>query len=348
MKVKARKIIVSTMRIALGFGVAAFLLNKVFDKKSFLEQINNCDVKYLVALPPLFATVLVLTFVRWRKLLQVLEINLPFWDVFRLGMIGSFFNGSLPGAVSGDVVKIIYVRKHAPDKKTEAILTMFLDRLLGLFGLLTVAIVACMINIQSIMQADGRIKTYAGFVGIVSLLGVCGFLTLLFRTLLMRMPGISHLVNWFEKVFPKSVNDVFKRIVNALDLYRGNLRTVGFAFILSILVHVMNAGMLVCAARGIREDKVSVPEYFLVTQVCNALASIPLSPGGTGVREIITKDFLIRFNSEVDKDKAAVVPILVAMTMYFWFMIGGVFFVIGKTGAVDEPPTTAIIKEAED
>ena len=50
-----------------------------------------------------------------------------------LGFIGIVFNLVIPGAVGGDLIKAAYlVRMHI--KKTQAIASMVIDRILGLLG----------------------------------------------------------------------------------------------------------------------------------------------------------------------------------------------------------------------
>ena len=58
-----------------------------------------------------------------------------------LGFIGNVFNLVIPGAVGGDLIKAAYlVRMHV--KKTQAIASMVIDRILGLLGLFILAAIA--------------------------------------------------------------------------------------------------------------------------------------------------------------------------------------------------------------
>ena len=58
-----------------------------------------------------------------------------------LGFIGNVFNLVIPGAVGGDLIKAAYlVRMHV--KKTQAIASMVIDRIIGLLGLFTLATIA--------------------------------------------------------------------------------------------------------------------------------------------------------------------------------------------------------------
>ena len=84
---------------------------------------------------------LLITFVRWSILVRVIEPSFTLRSSILLGFIGYVFNLVIPGAVGGDVVKAAYLaRMHI--RKTQAIASMVIDRILGLLGLFILAAVA--------------------------------------------------------------------------------------------------------------------------------------------------------------------------------------------------------------
>jgi len=75
---------------------------------------------------------------RWKKLVEIKAgRNLPFVPILKLSWIGLFFSSVLPGAVTGDILKIFYA-KHLDPKltKTFLIMSVLMDRIIGLIGLL--------------------------------------------------------------------------------------------------------------------------------------------------------------------------------------------------------------------
>lgn len=75
---------------------------------------------------------------RWRKLVQLkTDSKLPLFPIIKLTWIGLFFSSVLPGAVTGDIIKVVFARNL--DKKlskTYLIMSVFMDRIIGLIGLL--------------------------------------------------------------------------------------------------------------------------------------------------------------------------------------------------------------------
>lgn len=75
---------------------------------------------------------------RWFLLLRAQSIRIGFWSAVKLHYLGLFYNNCLPSSVGGDVLRAWYVTKHT-DKKLEAALSVFVDRAVGLTGMLIMA-----------------------------------------------------------------------------------------------------------------------------------------------------------------------------------------------------------------
>ena len=84
---------------------------------------------------------------RWWLLLRAIGLAVTPNRAFLLTWIGSFFNMTLPGAVTGDVVKGYYViREQEAEGRTRAFMTLLIDRFVGLFGLIVMAFLALVTN----------------------------------------------------------------------------------------------------------------------------------------------------------------------------------------------------------
>ena len=78
---------------------------------------------------------------RWWLLVRARGLNAAPARLFRLTMVGNFFNFSMPGTHGGDLVKILYVSKSS-ERPTDAVMTVIADRVAGLCGLLLLGAVA--------------------------------------------------------------------------------------------------------------------------------------------------------------------------------------------------------------
>ncbi|OVE82420.1 hypothetical protein BVY04_01055 [bacterium M21] len=338
-----KRFLMTGLRAVIGFGLAFYFLHRLFDKKAFVAEISEGSFSFLFLAVAGYGFALLLSFYRWQKLLDVQGIHIGYGTITRLGMIGTFFNSCLPGAVSGDVAKMVYIRHHAPGKRAEAILTILLDRLLGLFALLIVATIACILNMSYLLSAEWRIQAWTIGVGAASTGGICAILTIVFKNFFLKAPGILPLVALGRRALPDRICGIIERVVNALDLYRNNRVAVAYAMGISMINHIIMAAILLFVARAIHEVNVPTSKYLLTSSVSNAVSSIPISPGGFGIRDSITNTFLTQAGAAAGK--AAVAPILVTLVLAFWSLVGGLFYVIGRVGAGQEKSMGAFDSE---
>ncbi|HID22982.1 MAG TPA: flippase-like domain-containing protein, partial [Planctomycetaceae bacterium] len=176
--------------------------------------------------------------VRWRALLRAHELDPGLATALRLTWVGYFWNLVLPGLTGGDVVKA-YCVARAGRKRSAAVLTVFLDRGIGLCGLALLSAIVIAFNLRQpeLRAVSGGILAFllAAFLG-----GV-----LFFSRRLRRWSGLEWLINHLP----------FQRLVQALDSalfeYRYHKRTLAFTLALSVVVHVVNVSVFYFAGRAL-------------------------------------------------------------------------------------------------
>ncbi len=268
---------------------------------------------------------------RWHLLLKVQGLHLRIWDLIRLTLIGNFFNMALPGAVSGDLVKMIYVAKHTEKKRAEAVLTVILDRALGLIGLLVLAAIMVLFYLPFLLELKQEyrpIQIAALMVCVASICGVLGLALLWFRHTIQRYLGLGRLVNVIKGKLPKSIIHSFTRLMTAFDLYHHNLKAITMGMVLSVLIHASLAIILVLIGVSIGEEGLRIGDYFLATQVSSAIAIIPLTPGGIGMRDATVALFFSALHRT--SEKVGVMPVIMTLMTVFLQLIGGGVFMFSR------------------
>lgn len=76
--------------------------------------------------------VVALGVIRWQVFLRLQGIHISWSENAKLTLIGSFFNLVLLGTVGGDAVKILYLMRRFPKKKSAALVSILMDHLCGL------------------------------------------------------------------------------------------------------------------------------------------------------------------------------------------------------------------------
>ena len=87
----------------------------------------------------LFSCGILFTAIRWWRLLAAAGCPTTLFNAVRLTFVGLFFNLVMPGLTGGDLVKAVAVARENPDRKAGAVMSIAVDRLLGLFVLALVA-----------------------------------------------------------------------------------------------------------------------------------------------------------------------------------------------------------------
>lgn len=101
-------------------------------------RVSAGNIPWIAAATALILASMVIGFFRYWLLLRGAGIPLSAAESMRLGFIGAFFNSFLLGGVGGDAVKLVYVMKAAP-RRSLAVSTVLVDRVLGLAGLLVLS-----------------------------------------------------------------------------------------------------------------------------------------------------------------------------------------------------------------
>lgn len=219
----------------------------------------------------------VATALRWRLLLAAQGIHISPTRAIRLTWVGLFFNNVSLGLTGGDVVKAYYASRET-DKRTEAVLTVLIDRVLGIYTMLLLAAVMCVFIMGR--PGLGQLAWSVIAVAIVAVLGtLVAFswkfrLLLKVRTLLQKLPGSSHLL----------------RIDRAVFLYRDHPGTLlaGVALSLASQASMFFGMFLLSRSMGI---DVPMVYFFIFPPIVTILSSLPINVGGWGVGEWLYAQF---------------------------------------------------------
>jgi uncharacterized protein (TIRG00374 family) len=330
----SRNLLISALRllvsIGLGYGLIHFTLKAT--GAHLWNELAKAQSPLLLLALFFYGVILCLTMYRWNLLLRVQGVRLQVWDLIRLTMIGVFFNLAIPGAVGGDLLKMALVANKTKEKKAEAVLTIMLDRALGLIGLFFVASIMILVYLPFLLdlKQEYRLLQIAAFtVGLGSLGGVFVIILIELRQTITRYPLIARIIDYGAGKLPSSVVLTLSRLVNALELYRRNRGTIVCGIALSILVHAFLAIDLFLIGAGVGEDTLGLGNYFLAMPVATAVAAIPVTPAGIGARDAIIAVFLSAMKAQAGK--SGVVAVTMTLIIVFWGLIGGVIFCFSKS-----------------
>ena len=132
--------VVNTALVILAFSLLGLVIGQ--NREKIREVFSRpLDLKLLALAVAIYFMGMIGTFVRWFYLVRVIEPSFRFSATMLLGLIGMVFNLVIPGAVGGDLIKAAYLVRMRI-RKTQAVASMVIDRVVGLLGLFILAAIA--------------------------------------------------------------------------------------------------------------------------------------------------------------------------------------------------------------
>jgi uncharacterized protein (TIRG00374 family) len=256
--------------------------------------------------------------VRWRIVLAAAGLPLPFARALEISLVAHFFNSFLLGSTGGDLLKAYYAARETRHQKTEAVVTVFADRLIGLFSMLLFA--AILVTGHLGLVVEHRPLTAASLSIGAMLLACGGFMGLAF------WGGLSSAwprARAWLRGLPKG--DLLDRTLNACRVFGRNPRVFGATVGLSMLLNVICVLQFEALARGLGLE-LSLGHLFLVVPVVICIAALPITPSGLGLRENLFVVLLAHPLMGVPATAALSLSLLAFAGSLTWSLAGGLVY----------------------
>jgi uncharacterized membrane protein YbhN (UPF0104 family) len=178
----------------------------------------------------------------------------------------------MPGSVGGDLIRAWYVTKHT-EKKFEAVLSIFVDRFIGLVSSLSMAAFCYFVLLRNVNLGVSQ-KAASG---------ILKWAVIVIAAMAILVAAIPAGRKLAAKVFQHVVTFA-KKLGTAAILYSRNPLTILAAFGLTFLLQgiVITGFWLIGRQIGI---EASAKYYFVFFPLTWGLGAIPVSVGGAGVVE---------------------------------------------------------------
>jgi uncharacterized protein (TIRG00374 family) len=265
---------------------------------------------------------------RWLYLLRVQNIHLSYFLGLRLTIIGHFFCSVVPGGAGGDLLKMGYVLKYSGGREIEAVLSIIVDRILGLAGLILIgnaASVYMLVYHHELIFAQPILAITIAIIAAAAFALLALYALLLLRAPLLRWRPCAALANWAAQRLPAAILDIIGKLVSGLELYRQRPDALLHALGLSVIVHFILAAALYCIGRACSEAQMGFIHYLLSTQIGNVAALIPLTPGGIGMRDAVTAALFLAFNPQ-SSNIIGSIPVINSLLTLIWAAVGAAIF----------------------
>lgn len=253
---------------------------------------------------------------RWNLILRAQGFVLPFPRLSALYFVGQFFNAFLFGATGGDLVKAYYVASETHHRKTEVVSTVFIDRMIGLIGLIILTTAVMVFRLPFFLSAAPTRAALA--INLVQLCATVAGIVLIARKNVFEQSAL------FRRLEQRTT--LGQALARAYSAFQFCLRDPALLFKTTLLSIANHAGFIVCIFYlGLALDvNMSFLDYLTVFPVINSVAALPLTPSGLGTRESMCMYLLGVFG--VSAGTAVTLSLFMYGSILVWSLAGGVVY----------------------
>lgn len=259
-----------------------------------------------------------LIFVSYRWSLYVnLVMKASIFKIFKLNLIGYFFNYFIPGGVGGDIVKALELSRHNQGSRSEALSTVMSDRVFGLFAMVSFTFIFLLIEYS--IHAEAYIMRFLIPSG---LLFIFIILALLFLPTFFQK--ISTHLSTKETALLLKIEKLISSLHFTFVTFK-NFKIQIKSFILSFISQLLAVYFMyqVVGYLGVQQ-----PSFFVFFSLCCFVfvaSAIPIFPAGIGVGQAA---IYVIFSYISDDLAKATVTAITALQIFnlFYALIGGALF----------------------
>jgi uncharacterized protein (TIRG00374 family) len=284
---------------------------------------------------------------RWWWLLRVNGTGVTLFETLRFTWIGIFFNTVMPGNTGGDVVKALYIMKRCPGHLVPVLVSVIVDRVLGLGSLAVLAAVVVLFALDDFGDLAGWI--WLVILG-VALLGAVAFSK--------RLRNLVRL-KWLLERLPQRLGGLLKLVDQAVFFYRDHKLVIAGSLLVGVVNHVVSVGSVVLIGHALG---VGMPtfEYFVIVPVINILSAVPIAPNGWGFGEALYKQMFASYGAEhvagmapkaaaeTMGTRGVALSVLYRLHLTFWSLLGGLFLLFEKDRVTSADVAREVARERSD
>jgi uncharacterized protein (TIRG00374 family) len=265
---------------------------------------------------------LALGILRWRTVLRVQGIHLSWGRATEISLVAHFFNSFLLGSTGGDLMKAYYAARETHHKKTEAVVTVFVDRLIGLWAMLLFACLMMVPNHQ-LLFAHAKLRSVC-FVIFCMAVGCTGMVALAFwGGVSKRWSGARE---WLRRL-PKGA--WLERSLESCRQFGRERLFLTRTLLISMLLNAVCVFQVMAVAAGLHLQ-IPAMALFVIVPIVICISALPITPSGLGVRENLFVIMLAEPTIGVNGPSALSLSLLTLAGSLFWSLVGGVVYVTLK------------------
>lgn len=284
-----------------------FVIFRSIDVDKFLFVVSKSNGLFLLfALLFQYLSTLLASY-RWFLIMKTLKYSQDFFFFYRSYFKGTFFNQALPSTIGGDAIRVLDIIKAKGNKK-RAFFDVLIDRVIGLFGLVLLSLIA------NLFQPDLLPKDLFILLIMLSLGGIFGVFALLY---LSWAPFFKR-YKFLKLFFDLSIR--FRIILK-------NKKRFFTQAALSMFVHLLAVASFYMIAVSISFEA-DFTVFLSIVPAVLLISIVPVSLAGWGIRESAMIGLFLLVGADVEKVLS--ISILYGIILILVGIYGAIFYLKEK------------------
>lgn len=275
-----KTIFINALKILIAAGLIYWLVTSGKLDFKLLAQLKDHPFAVTVAAFLCVVNIVLISY-RWETILCARTlVRLPISGLVRITWIGQFFSSVLPGSVSGDLVKILYIQKFDKTLTKKFIFaSILIDRVMGLSGLILLVGMSSLIFGKRISANAPAMIPLLNINYALMCLVILGF-------------GIFFYFHGFIRIFLVKLQNIalagiFEKIISLWDDLVMIRKRMAKAVALSVLVQLIAVVIFWSLIFPFVGDNMTFVQALAFIPIGLMTLALPVAPSGLGVGHAI-------------------------------------------------------------
>lgn len=332
-------------KLVIGIALLYWLFANLDDPAQLWQQIVTANLPFLLLGALCYTAAVALSGLKWGILLRAVHTPIPVWRLLHYQWVAEFFNNFLPAQVGGDVMRG-YALAADTHRAADAAASVLIDRFIGLLVFMVAAAAAAVLML-TVGKPDGSYFVgqellFMQFAAVGSTL-VTLALAVVIAALLSRT-----LKRWMERLlahlpFSTVTLPIWQKLAVAFHAYRSQPTALLWTAVGSAFIVVLTSVNIWLIAQAVEPGSISMVEVLAVNPlIVFALITLPLTPGGLGIRQTVFASLFLFIG--VGFDLGLTVGLLQQAIGYLVSIPGGILWLLARRQIIEPtaPPLAAV------
>jgi uncharacterized protein (TIRG00374 family) len=219
--------LLAALKVLISLGLVAYVVTR----PAILEADWGAILAALRVWPWLLAMAIYfcaigLNVLKWQSLLRTLDVDVPYWSLFRHNLVGLFVANLPLSMIGGDIARGWDLARHAEGQAAPVAVSVLVDRLMGLAAFLVASVVMLAYAILFLGRSD--------FVWLLTTMAlITGGFAVAFAALMSQR--LRRLIERLFRLGPLSrLLPLYQKLSDPVQVYRTRAGALGVAFALGL------------------------------------------------------------------------------------------------------------------